>query len=561
MRLSSLVGLVASVFLVGSAVANPSPSPDIQTEDSNLKLRYTGPDYPGSTGGPYAGHYGKYYKRDTESEAKWHGGGGHWHGGGGHWHGGGGGGGGHWHGGGGGGGGRNWKRAENIDAANLDAENLSLYRPYWGGGGGGGGWYRGGGGWHRGGGGGGWYRGGDGGGCSNITKPTAVSFFKHYTVVYRLHEYYTQEHPYAYSTLPTVGESRGKEEEDGISQLSPLHRRDFSPHARNQPTTFQPSHTANRPPAVAHSTSSARQSNNRPVSNNSNLASHYQLCRFVRLEANRPGRGIEPPLEMNDGSQQEGPDAQEMPPFPSPWFSFIKLVASSPFVSSFYAPTASQAWSREPPFLVLDLGQTNSEAPSASAARAVDLISAKSQINISYFTPTMSFKSSFLALALAMAAFTQVSAALYYPDSGPIVNPQTTIEPQTDFIPITNVQPVVNILPTGYNDYSFPLYYNSVPYGAGYGGNAVAGGGFWGGNGGEDLPGTRTVPGTNAFDPFGGGLGYFNDQSNSDPFMSEGALGSRSGMATSPSALHLNCIPSFILSLVFVGFSPLSILS
>ncbi|KAG0378769.1 hypothetical protein BGX24_002863 [Mortierella sp. AD032] len=140
MRLSSLVGLVASVFLVGSAVANPSPSPDIQTEDSNLKLRYTGPDYPGSTGGPYAGHYGKYYKRDTESEAKWHGGGGHWHGGGG----------------GGGGGGRNWKRAENIDTANLDAENLSLYRPYWGGGGGGG-WYRGGGGggWHRGG---GWYR-------------------------------------------------------------------------------------------------------------------------------------------------------------------------------------------------------------------------------------------------------------------------------------------------------------------------------------------------------------------------------------------------------------------
>ncbi|KAG0280945.1 hypothetical protein BGZ95_007799 [Linnemannia exigua] len=146
MRLSALVGLVASVFLVGSAVANPTPTPEAQTEDLNLKMRYTGPDYPGSTGGPYAGHYGTYYKRDVDSEAKWHrGGGGHWQGG---------------------GGGGHWKRAENIDTANLDAENLSLYRPYWGGRGGG--WYRGGGGggWYRGGGGGGggWYRGGGGGG-------------------------------------------------------------------------------------------------------------------------------------------------------------------------------------------------------------------------------------------------------------------------------------------------------------------------------------------------------------------------------------------------------------
>ncbi|KAF9153469.1 hypothetical protein BG015_003349 [Linnemannia schmuckeri] len=88
----------------------------------------------------------------------------------------------------------------------------------------------------------------------------------------------------------------------------------------------------------------------------------------------------------------------------------------------------------------------------------------------------------FLVFTLAMF-LTVISAAPYHPNSGPIINPQTTIAPQTDFIPITNVQPVVNVLPTDYNDYSWwGPWYNTYAGGswggAGYGDNGRWAGGF-----------------------------------------------------------------------------------
>ncbi|KAF9128290.1 hypothetical protein BGW39_005196 [Mortierella sp. 14UC] len=77
MRFTAL-GLVASVLLVGSAVANPTPLLEAQLKDASVKYLWMDPDYPGSTGGPYAGHHGKFYKRDEESTAaKWHEGQGH----------------------------------------------------------------------------------------------------------------------------------------------------------------------------------------------------------------------------------------------------------------------------------------------------------------------------------------------------------------------------------------------------------------------------------------------------------------------------------------------------
>ncbi|KAK5815282.1 hypothetical protein F5H01DRAFT_367674 [Linnemannia elongata] len=102
-------------------------------------------------------------------------------------------------------------------------------------------------------------------------------------------------------------------------------------------------------------------------------------------------------------------------------------------------------------------------------------------------SPIMTVKS---ALVFALSTFlTVVSAVPYYPSSGPVINPQTTIAPQTDFIPITNVQPVVNVLPTDYNDYSWWGPLNNA-YLGGWGG---AGSGAWSGGFGGGAWGTGGV--------------------------------------------------------------------
>ncbi|KAG9066271.1 hypothetical protein KI688_001492 [Linnemannia hyalina] len=106
----------------------------------------------------------------------------------------------------------------------------------------------------------------------------------------------------------------------------------------------------------------------------------------------------------------------------------------------------------------------------------------------------MTLKST-LVFALSMF-LTAVSAAPYYPNSGPIINPQTTIAPQTDFIPITNVQPVVNVLPTDYNDYSWwNPWYNTYPCGWGGAGSGAWNGGFGIGAWGTGGPGSWEGPG------------------------------------------------------------------